>query len=214
MNYTGRITLFSMYLAVLLTELLLGKDFNWGDSIGDILFAILAWGVGSIIDRLRFLSFNDFLTQVHNRRYGDKIIPKLLNKAKLREETLTIFSIDVNNFKSLNDRYGHGIGDLALKKLSEILVNYTRRNDAIIRWGGDEFLIVSPNVNKEDALPIVERINKAVELEVSKIKDENIQLGISIGFSTFPYDGHTFDELLSCADKKMYSIKFQKKTVG
>jgi diguanylate cyclase (GGDEF)-like protein len=210
MKYTGRVTLLFISLTASIIEFLLGIDIEKFELYFDIA-AALAWYVGGLYEELKFLSFKDYLTKTYNRRYGDQVIPKLLYKGKLKKQPITLFSLDMNNFKSINDNYGHGAGDLALKKLSKLLVNNIRKNDLVFRWGGDEFLIVTPNLGKEGAEYLVHRINKAVDNEVNKFNNANINLGISIGFAVFPGDGKTFDQLLSIADKKMYKVKFSNK---
>jgi diguanylate cyclase (GGDEF)-like protein len=207
MKYTGRVTLLLLSLTASIIEFSLGIDIEKSEIYFDLVAAALAWYVGGLYDQLKFLSFNDYLTKTYNRRYADQVIPKLLYKGKLNKRPITLFSVDINNFKSINDNYGHGTGDIALKKLSELLVNNIRKNDIVFRWGGDEFLIVTPNIGKEEAENLVHRINKAVENEMKQFNHTNLNLGISIGFAVFPEDGKTFDQLLTLADKKMYTIK-------
>lgn len=211
MKRTGRITLLSLYLLVLIIEKLLGKDLSFGEIIGDIGYGVLAWYAGRVYDKLKFIAYNDYLTKVYNRRYGNEIIPKLIQKAKIKKESVAILCLDVNNFKSLNDNYGHQMGDLALQKLSEVLLENVRRNDLVIRWGGDEFLIIAMNADRDIAEKLIDRMNLAVEAEVKKFKDQEINLGISVGYAVFPEDGINFDELLSIADKKMYRVKISTK---
>lgn len=165
----------------------------------------LAWWFGKHYDIAKFLSENDALTGVYNRRYCDKAFNKLLHEAKLKSEKLGIFIIDIDNFKSINDTHGHSVGDLILKDISKLLMSNTRKNDCVFRWGGDEFLILTPNMDRDGAKKTIERINEAIEIEVQKTM--NVNFSISGGFAIYPEDAHTFDELLSIADKKMYQIK-------
>ncbi|OLS35401.1 GGDEF domain-containing protein [Bacillus sp. MRMR6] len=211
MKYTGRVTLLLLSLTASIIEFLLGIDIERFEVYFDISAAALAWYVGGLYDKLKFLSFKDYLTKINNRRYADQVIPKLLYKGKLIKKPITLFSLDMNNFKSINDNYGHGTGDNAIKKISELLVNNIRKNDLVFRWGGDEFLIVTPNIGKEGAENLVHRINHAVDNEMKKFNNANINLGISIGFAVFPEDGKTFDQLLTIADKKMYKVKVSNK---
>lgn len=211
MKYTGRITLLSLSLCVSLFEFILGTDSSLTEAFIDIFYTGIAWYVGRLYDQLKFLSFNDYLTKVYNRRYGDAVIPKLLKKGKIKKEPVAILSLDVNNFKSLNDTYGHHAGDHMLKKLSKILLENVRKSDLVFRWGGDEFLIFAQNSNGNIAKNLVTRINDAVNKEVKKLNVKNLNLGISIGYAEFPKDGSEFDELLSIADKKMYKLKISTK---
>lgn len=173
--------------------------------IGFPVLLALAWWFGKQYDKEKFLSEKDALTGVYNRRYCDKTIHKLLHEAKLKSEQLGIFIIDIDNFKGINDTYGHCVGDLVLKDISKLLMSITRKSDTVFRWGGDEFLLLTPNMDRDGAKKTIERINKSINVGVQKAT--NVNFSISAGFAIYPEDGHTFDELLSIADKKMYQIK-------
>lgn len=215
MKYTGRITLLLISITASLSEHILGIESNSYEKLLDCLFAVIAWFVGGLYDKLTFLSNKDALTGNYNRRFIEKVIPRLLYKTKLKKEKLTVFIIDANNFKTLNDTYGHRTGDLVLKSLSSILMSNTRKKDMVARWGGDEFLIITLDTDKDSAQRLVERLNDAIIREAGWAESTyKISLSVSIGFATFPEDASTFDELLSIADKNMYKIKYQNKSPG
>ena len=211
MKYTGRISLVVLSLSVSIIEIVLGRDVVVSEFFTDIIFAAIAWYVGGLYDKATFFAYNDSLTKVYNRRYADKVVPKLFHRAKTRQEPISVFSLDINNFKCLNDYYGHQVGDLALEKLSKLLLDNVRKKDIVFRWGGDEFLVIAPNTDIDIVNSFITRINNAVSFEVEKFNNKDIKLGISIGYAVFPQDGQTFDELLSKADKKMYKVKIASK---
>lgn len=207
MEYLGRIILLSLAIVLSLTYYLLDREFNAVRLFFDVIVAIVSWYLGYLFDRLRFLAFNDHLTKVYNRRYGDRHIPKLLQKAELKKENLVIFILDVNNFKGLNDTFGHQAGDIALKKLSSVLLKNIRKSDLVIRWGGDEFLIVVQNTDKCMVENLIDRVTTSFKTEMEGYNQNDIDLGISFGYAAFPNDSKNYRELLTIADKKMYKAK-------
>ena len=116
--------------------------------------------------------------------------------------------LDLDDFKSFNDRYGHLKGDEILDAVVEVLRGAIRANDLACRFGGEEFALALFNTNPSHALQIAERIRK----NISELKlDVPADLTISIGIAIYPQDGITFEELFSKADKALYSAKEQGK---
>ena len=213
MKYTGRIFLLIVFLFASITDYVIGKDIEIIMLVIDFLIAIFAWIIGGFYDKYRFLSYHDYLTQVYNRRYGDKVLPKLLKRFGVNNAPVAVLNVDINNFKLLNDTYGHQVGDLALKKFANILIAKTSKKDIVIRWGGDEFLVVCPGLSNAAAQDLVKQINQKVDREVGQSYYDKLGIGLSIGIAIFPEDGQTLDELLNAADKKMYETKsFKKQT--
>lgn len=206
MKYNGRITLLLLSLLTSCVFLIFGKNYNLYLLIFSVMNAGIAWLFGSLYDQYKFLSFNDYLTKVYNRRYGYKVIPKLISLANLRNEPLAILNIDINNFKWMNDNYGHEYGDQILQEFSNIVLHSIRKNDLLFRWGGDEFLVVLQNADQQAADKLSKRLNETVNSELKKSMKE-IDVNLSIGYSIFPDDGQTFDKLVSVADNNMYEVK-------
>lgn len=152
------------------------------------------------------LAYYDQLTNLANRTLFYRIAEKLLENAKRKNSMLGIMFIDVDRFKSINDEYGHRVGDKVLIEVSNILAKSTRETDTVARHGGDEFLILLPNLdNYSNYKAIAKRI--ANENNKIKIDDIEIMISLSIGVSFYPQDGNTIDELISKADKAMYRVK-------
>jgi diguanylate cyclase (GGDEF)-like protein len=163
-------------------------------------YLIFGLWLGRKYDEAKFFSEKDFLTGVYNRRYVNDIFPKLISKASKQNEILIIFIIDVNNFKLLNDTYGHEKGDNALRILSNILVKNTRETDLVARWGGDEFIIIASSTDHEIIKRLIGRIEIAIEEELNKYPDFHLDVGISIGYASYPTQGRTLGELVKIAD--------------
>ncbi|NLY71251.1 MAG: diguanylate cyclase [Clostridiales bacterium] len=155
-------------------------------------------------DRIEFLSYHDSLTGVYNRRYYENAIARL-EEAKVFP--LTIIMTDINGFKLTNDLFGHSVGDKLLKSFANILKQECRHDDLIARVGGDEFVIILPNIGINRAEGIVGRIKKAVS--VAKI--EKAILSVSIGYASKIYKDEPMEEVYKSADENMYRDKLIEK---
>ncbi len=149
----------------------------------------------------------DILTGIANRQYIMNYILEKLNDYKNTDEKLFFIMFDLDKFKAVNDNYGHKAGDEALKFVVNRLKNCIREDDFIGRLGGDEFIIISNNMDTQtDAELLISRIIKALETPF-KIGKESIYIDISIGVSIFPTDGLLIDDLLEKSDQAMYKAK-------
>ncbi|NLJ79362.1 MAG: GGDEF domain-containing protein, partial [Tissierellia bacterium] len=153
--------------------------------------------------KLQRLSATDELTQLYNRRafnsYGDRVI----NYSKRHDEMLSIVMIDIDYFKRVNDKYGHNVGDMVLIRLADILSQNVRENDILYRWGGEEFIILMPDTEVEEAHKIAERLRRIVA-ETRFTQD--IHITISIGVTQLG-DMDIFDKLIERVDKALYKAK-------
>ncbi|WP_308638548.1 GGDEF domain-containing protein [Paenibacillus silvisoli] len=207
MKYTSRIR--SIYL-VLITHMIYITYYYIRDGyvgtielIGLPVVLIIAWYCGRQFDKVRFLSQKDYLTQVFNRRFVCETFSKVAAKADAGQKPLVVFAIDVNKFKLINDTYGHKKGDEMLIQVSRILVNNSRKTDIVARWGGDEFIIIAPNTDQEEAVVITMRI----EDELKEFSQAGIDVSVSVGTATYPKDAATLDDLIKIADDNMYQVK-------
>lgn len=137
-------------------------------------------------------------------------LTRVLNKGGLvyeftslvgKNKKFSILMFDIDNFKSVNDTYGHIVGDKCLKQLALTATTTVRKSDIVGRYGGDEFIIILPQSGPADALKIAESFRKAVE------KTHNPHFTISIGIATYPWDGENMTELIESADKGLYESK-------
>lgn len=163
---------------------------------------------GCVIKKLNLQANIDDLTGVSNRRYFSLKIPKLLKT----KSPVSLIMIDIDDFKRINDIYGHSTGDEFLKQFAEILKNNIRSYDIVARLGGDEFAVVMAQTHHENVLKMAERIKKAIE-EYTFITDSiNEKMTISIGIATvtFPTQIECF---LNHADRALYCAKERKNAI-
>ena len=149
----------------------------------------------------------DTLTRLYNRQALTKKIHNEIQRAKRYNEPLSILLIDIDDFKKINDTYGHFVGDFVLKSLARILKENLREIDIVGRWGGEEFLILLPNTDSDEAVFIAERIKKEVNEHVFEVNGLKIKTSLSIGVATLGVHGSNLEELLQSADISLYKAK-------
>ncbi|MBL4631762.1 MAG: diguanylate cyclase [Paraglaciecola sp.] len=158
-------------------------------------------------NELRYVVEHDTLTGLYTRKYALDQLPLLMNVAKQASSRLVLMFIDIDDFKHINDTYGHAVGDRVLNEMTQNLTECVRKNDVVARVGGDEFLILLPDINSlEDSHQIAKSIISSVQV-LLPISGANIKLTLSLGISVYPDDGEDISLLLSLADKAMYSVK-------
>jgi len=163
-----------------------------------------------LYSKIKALSIKDPLTGCLNRRKLDEDIKLEINRSQRYERTFSLLMIDIDWFKKYNDFNGHQKGDELLKKLVKLLTKNLRIADKVYRYGGEEFAILLPETNKEEALLLAEKLRSIVEQEKFE-KEENSQpnkkITISIGVAAFPSDGSNKDSLIKAADTALYRAK-------
>ena len=154
----------------------------------------------------------DFLTGLYNRRYFDLFIHSEIEKVKRNNYQLFVTLIDINDFKKVNDQFGHLTGDNILKECAKILTAVTRKSDLLIRYGGDEFLVVSYGSHTHDhtADQLIARIIQEVDKWNKEKHYPNVLLSLSFGYSSLSHSDH-FDKIIAEADRNMYQYKKQLK---
>ncbi|MBV8489211.1 MAG: diguanylate cyclase, partial [Candidatus Eremiobacteraeota bacterium] len=200
-----------------------GMDGLWffaynGGELGIMLQTImLSFGVA---DRLRTLERDvrsmeslahaDALTGVANRISFAKTLDECVDRHGNRSETFAVLFCDLDGFKSVNDRYGHTVGDEVLRIVARRLVAAVRGTDLVARVGGDEFAVVLEHSSLEQAGAVAKAIEGAFE-EPIVFGGSTMPIGISIGSAIFPRDGRNAEELLAYADRRMYERKKTRK---
>jgi diguanylate cyclase (GGDEF)-like protein len=159
--------------------------------------------------RLQEEAIRDPLTGLYNRRFMIENLALVIARAKRTNFPVTLFFLDIDHFKRLNDRYGHQEGDRILKEIGEILQKGLRAGDFACRYGGEEFLVILPDMPKEKAKATAERILlKMKNLSLPNPKDL-AKVTVSIGISVYPQDATLIDELIFAADKALYFAKLK-----
>jgi len=151
-------------------------------------------------------SFTDPLTEIYNRRSLDEIVGRFISHARRRKVPLTFVMVDMNKFKDINSRFGHLTGDFVLAEAATLLKRSIRGCDAVVRYGGDEFLLLLADTNLVGARCVVCRIADHLAEWNAGHHVENLSLGLSIGTAEW-HDGQTLDEVLDVADRAMYEQK-------
>jgi GGDEF domain-containing protein len=145
----------------------------------------------------------DKLTGIYNRRRIDEFMLIEIEIAKRHSQNLSIILIDIDHFKLVNDTYGHQIGDIVLKKTTEIISQNLRKSDIFGRWGGEEFLIICPHTNEDEALILAQKLRVAIESHrFETVGEKTICLGIAQ-----LKDGDTDKTLMQKVDNALYSAK-------
>jgi diguanylate cyclase (GGDEF)-like protein len=149
-------------------------------------------------------AITDGLTGLYTIRYFQERLTEELNHAKRRKTGIALAMIDADNFKTLNDTLGHPEGDKCLKTLADIMRKFTRESDLVCRIGGDEFIIILKEIDKNNALLKAELVRQAVE---ATFKNSTVQITTSIGLACFPEDGDNKKDLIASADAALYKSK-------
>lgn len=154
-------------------------------------------------------SLHDELTGLHNRRGLDEELPALLNQAERDKKPISVLFIDIDHFKTFNDQFGHEVGDQVLINLAKTIKKALRRPlDFICRWGGEEFVVVLPQTDKNGAVHVAERILQDVRLMNSVCSTLPSAVTVSIGLSSMHLDTRNYhDDLVDQADKAMLIAK-------
>ncbi|MDR3437915.1 histidine kinase N-terminal 7TM domain-containing protein [Telmatospirillum sp.] len=157
--------------------------------------------------QLREQSIRDTLTGLHNRRFLDEWGPALLVEAKRSGGPLAAVMVDIDNFKRVNDTYGHLAGDAILREMGVFLRRNIRQSDAVFRMGGEEFLILLPHTTGSQAFNRVETWRKDFMAQTLLYDDTPLNATFSAGIALFPQDADTMQELLRQADMALYHAK-------
>ncbi|MDF1876697.1 diguanylate cyclase [Sulfurimonas sp. SAG-AH-194-L11] len=161
--------------------------------------------IADMFKKIKGMAMTDQLTGLHNRLYFYEAGVKVLENASRAGQHSSIAMIDIDDFKSVNDTYGHEVGDKALIHIANTIKKVLRRSDIFVRFGGEEFVILLPNCPNKQAIKVMQKVCKSVAktpLELNS--DKNLRITISIGVTSILKD---VDAMLETADKYMYEAK-------
>jgi diguanylate cyclase (GGDEF)-like protein len=157
------------------------------------------------------LTVIDELTGASNYRYFRQKLDEEFKRAKRYGQALSLIMMDIDWFKRCNDTYGHRFGNQVLRELVRISSKHVRDVDVLCRYGGEEFVVILPQTNKEDARQIAERIRVAVGQQLIELDKIKSRVTVSIGVATFPEDAEEPDQLIEKVDQALYQAKGQGK---
>lgn len=160
-----------------------------------------------LMDVLRQRNLVDGLTGLYNRKYLDEFVEKTMPNELAQDTTYAIMFLDIDYFKMINDTYGHDAGDAILQKLSRTMQENITPSEFIIRFGGEEFLIIMKNPTEESAQELAKRINEEFAKIVFTFNNESFSKTVSIGYSFFPADTDQFWKSIKYADLCLYEAK-------
>ncbi len=163
--------------------------------------------VKKLLKSLKEKSLRDGLTGLYNRHFLEEYIIKAAALTIRNNTTLGIFMIDIDFFKKVNDEFGHDIGDKVLKQLANILIEKFRKSDVVVRFGGEEFLVLLHNTDEKKLIELAEDLRKTVEETKIEVPAGYIQKTISIGIGVFPVDSENIWEVIKYADIALYHAK-------
>ncbi|EYE89408.1 hypothetical protein Q428_02665 [Fervidicella metallireducens AeB] len=163
-----------------------------------------------VLKKTKKLAMFDYLTNVNNRRAFYKRAYEEINRLKRSQGTFSAILIDIDDFKKINDTFGHDVGDEVIKDIARTLKKGIRRYDILARMGGEEFIIILPNTGIENTYARGEELRKAIEKRriYIKEKDININYTASIGIATLrKTDNYNLDKVIKRADNALYNAK-------
>src|SRR5580692_2974354 len=188
-----------------------GRKISLKTAMVDVLSAANFLRVPVLIeyDELKKLQVNaatDALTGLHNRRLFDEYFEKEMNRAKRYGQQLAVVILDLHKLKEVNDRHGHLQGDQVLQIAAATLRRTLRSSDFAFRIGGDEFALLLPQTDPEQAITLCRRIRSQYEIDIRPLKMD-IGVTLDFGVAVQPHDGETKSALMNLADQRLYQLK-------
>jgi diguanylate cyclase (GGDEF)-like protein/PAS domain S-box-containing protein len=159
------------------------------------------------LSELSNIAYVDSLTHASRRNYGEEMLEKAMESFAATKVPFAVLLLDVDNFKSFNDTHGHPFGDTVLTSVSTVAQKNLRRSDLLVRWGGDEFLIISPNIGYQALGKLAAKICRVIsDLRLETPEGSSVEISVSIG-GTLSNIGDTQEHLLTRVDALMYASK-------
>ncbi len=165
-----------------------------------------------LYDHEREKAIRDGLTGTYNHRFFQEMMVNKIADAKRNEDSVSLLMLDIDNFKLINDRFGHQSGDLVLKKIGKLMKERIRTSDIIARYGGEEFAIILPKTSAEKGYKLAEILRTTIENTIfTSPEGINFHVTASIGVSEYPVHADNKDNLVASADRALYTAKEQGK---
>lgn len=158
-------------------------------------------------EKLREESIHDPLTGLYNRRYLDEMLSREISRSNRQQKPLSFMLLDMDEFKNINDVYGHQSGDIVLIELAGLITQHTRHEDIACRFGGDEFIIILPGTNLATAVVRAEALCTEFATKKIPMRGEMITATFSLGVASYPEHGTTIDAVIRACDEALYKAK-------
>jgi diguanylate cyclase (GGDEF)-like protein len=157
--------------------------------------------------QVREQAIRDALTGLYNRHHLSDVLESEFSRAERKRYAIAFMLIDLDHFKQVNDNYGHHAGDLALKAATQVISKHIRRSDIAFRYGGEEFLVILPDITLENACQRAGQLCNDINALEIPFEQEIIRINASIGVAIYPQHGKDSDEILMRVDKALYEAK-------
>ena len=163
----------------------------------------------NVLQQLTRMAYTDYLTGLRSRSYFEQMLEQEVHRSLRRASSCALMLLDLDNFKSVNDRYGHHAGDEVLRQFARILTHEMRDVDTVARFGGDEFAVILPDIDDAGVRFVATRVRESVHNYHFRLPDTIVQfkLNLSIGIALCPGDERNPDQLLRAADLALYQAK-------
>lgn len=174
-----------------------------------VVFTIKNWQQHNIQqnEKLVALATTDPLTGLFTRRYFEEQFEKERKRCERSHQPFSIAILDIDHFKSINDVYGHEAGDISLQDMSKDLLAMIRKSDTVARWGGEEFILLMPDTNLEQAQVFAEKIRSSIENSIVHYREHEIDFTVSIGLTDYQPKDRDLNDTLDRADGYLYHAK-------
>ena len=183
----------------------------WNAGIRLVAFSAIAYILHQLnlsIQHQRLLARTDFLTGINNSREFYRLANIEVQRARQYRQPFGIAFLDLDNFKDVNDRYGHSAGDEVLRLVTQVVASVIRKGDLFARVGGDEFVLILPDTNSLTIRVVVEKVRRSIE---SELRAADRRVTVSMGAISYVYPPASVDEMIKKADQLMYEAKKQGK---
>ncbi len=160
-----------------------------------------------LVKKLEEMAIRDPLTGIYNHRHLHTCLSEEIARSLRYEHPFSIMMIDIDRFQKVNDTFGHLVGDFVLKRLVRLLEERMRLTDTIFRYGGEEFIILLPETEKNKAMRVADRLLDAIRNYTFDCDGHRVQITISIGSAMFPEEARDISTLVGLADRRLYRAK-------
>jgi diguanylate cyclase (GGDEF)-like protein len=164
------------------------------------------------VSELKEMAARDEMTGMYNRRHFYEVAEVEMARAQSRRDNLSILLLDLDGLKTINDEYGHGVGDVVITSLAGVITRHIRGSDVGARLGGDEFGIIMPGTDKRGAFALAQRLWEEMErTPMYQSETSELMVTVSIGVAGYPWGGDSLEEMLHWADADMYANKVSRR---